>query len=280
MGIVKRLSERYRYSWVVLKEMVKTDFQLRYQGSFLGIAWSILKPLMLFCVMYMVFVRFLKFSDGTPTFPLVLLLGISLWNFFSEATSMGLNSITGRGDVLRKVDFPKIIIVISATIGSLIGLAINMCVVLLFCLLSGQVHFTWRVLLLPINFIEFYILALGCALLLATMNVYFRDIQHIWDVLQQTLFYATPIIYPLSMVEQRLGEQYGPLIEKIMLLNPVAQIIQDIRHNLIAPDTTPTIWNLCHQWWIQLIPIAIVLLCVVLGLHVFKKHDWQFAEVL
>ena len=280
MGIVKRLSERYRYSWVVLKEMVKTDFQLRYQGSFLGIAWSILKPLMLFCVMYMVFVRFLKFSDGTPTFPLVLLLGISLWNFFSEATSMGLNSITGRGDVLRKVDFPNIIIVISATIGSLIGLAINMCVVLLFCLLSGQVHFTWRVLLLPINFIEFYILALGCALLLATMNVYFRDIQHIWDVLQQTLFYATPIIYPLSMVEQRLGEQYGPLIEKIMLLNPVAQIIQDIRHNLIAPDTTPTIWNLCHQWWIQLIPIAIVLLCVVLGLHVFKKHDWQFAEVL
>lgn len=280
MGIVKRLSERYRYSWVVLKEMVKTDFQLRYQGSFLGIAWSILKPLMLFCVMYMVFVRFLKFSDGTPTFPLVLLLGISLWNFFSEATSMGLNSITGRGDVLRKVDFPKIIIVISATIGSLIGLAINMCVVLLFCLLSGQVHFTWRVLLLPINFIEFYILALGCALLLATMNVYFRDIQHIWDVLQQTLFYATPIIYPLSMVEQRLGEQYGSLIEKIMLLNPVAQIIQDIRHNLIAPDTTPTIWNLCHQWWIQLIPIAIVLLCVVLGLHVFKKHDWQFAEVL
>ena len=280
MGIVKRLSERYRYSWVVLKEMVKTDFQLRYQGSFLGIAWSILKPLMLFCVMYMVFVRFLKFSDGTPTFPLVLLLGISLWNFFSEATSMGLNSITGRGDVLRKVDFPKIIIVISATIGSLIGLAINMCVVLLFCLLSGQVHFTWRVLLLPINFIEFYILALGCALLLATMNVYFRDIQHIWDVLQQTLFYATPIIYPLSMVEQRLGEQYGPLIEKIMLLNPVAQIIQDIRHNLIAPDTTPTIWNLCHQWWIQLIPIASVLLCVVLGLHVFKKHDWQFAEVL
>ena len=280
MGIVKRLSERYRYSWVVLKEMVKTDFQLRYQGSFLGIAWSILKPLMLFCVMYMVFVRFLKFSDGTPTFPLVLLLGISLWNFFSEATSMGLNSITGRGDVLRKVDFPKIIIVISATIGSLIGLAINMCVVLLFCLLSGQAHFTWRVLLLPINFIEFYILALGCALLLATMNVYFRDIQHIWDVLQQTLFYATPIIYPLSMVEQRLGEQDGPLIEKIMLLNPVAQIIQDIRHNLIAPDTTPTIWNLCHQWWIQLIPIAVVLLCVVLGLHVFKKHDWQFAEVL
>ncbi len=136
MSITRRLSEHYHYSWIILKEMVKTDFQLRYQGSFLGIAWSVLKPLMLFCVMYVVFVRFLKFSDGTPTFPLVLLLGISLWNFFSEATSMGLGSITGRGDMLRKVDFPKYIIVISATIGSLIGLGINMCVVLLFCLLS------------------------------------------------------------------------------------------------------------------------------------------------
>ena len=89
MNIVKRLSQRYRYSWIILKEMVKTDFQLRYQGSFLGVAWSVLKPLLLFCVMYVVFVRFLKFSDGTPTFPLVLLLGISLWNFFAEATSMG-----------------------------------------------------------------------------------------------------------------------------------------------------------------------------------------------
>lgn len=280
MNTTKRLSERYRYSWVVLKEMVKTDFQLRYQGSFLGIAWSVLKPLMLFCVMYVVFVRFLKFSDGTPTFPLVLLLGISLWNFFSEATNMGLSSITGRGDVLRKVDFPKIIIVISATIGALIGLAINMCVVLLFCIFSGKVHFTWRILWLPLNFVEFYLFSLGCALLLSTMNVYFRDIQHIWEVLQQALFYATPIIYPLSLVEVQLGKQYGPLIERLMLLNPAAQIIQDIRHNMIAPDTTPTIWNMYHQWWAQMVPVLIVFLLLAFGLRVFQKHNWQFAEVL
>ena len=92
-----KLKERYRYSFIVLKEMVRTDFKLRYQGSFLGIAWSVLKPLMLFCVMYVVFVKFLKFTDGTPTFPLVLLLGISLWNFFAEATNMGLTAIVGRG---------------------------------------------------------------------------------------------------------------------------------------------------------------------------------------
>ena len=122
-----KLKERYRYSFIVLKEMVRTDFKLRYQGSFLGIAWSVLKPLMLFCVMYVVFVKFLKFTDGTPTFPLVLLLGISLWNFFAEATNMGLTAIVGRGDILRKIHFPNYIIVVSATVGALISLAINMC---------------------------------------------------------------------------------------------------------------------------------------------------------
>lgn len=281
--LAERLSDRYHYSWVILKEMVKTDFQLRYQGSFLGVAWSVLKPLMLFCVMYVVFVRFLKFSDGTPTFPLVLLLGISLWNFFSEATSMGLNAITGRGDVLRKVDFPKYIIVVSATIGSLIGLAINMGVVLLFCVLSGRVHFTWNVLWLPLNFVELYLLALGTALLLATMNVFFRDIQHIWEVAMQALFYATPIIYPLSMISTQLGPENQALaqtVEKAMLLNPAAQIIQDIRHNLVAPDVTPTVWTMYHHWWAMLVPIALVFVILALGVIVFRKHSAQFAEVL
>lgn len=282
MNFIKKLSEKYHYSLVILKELVKTDFKLRYQGSFLGIAWSVLKPLMLFCVMYVVFVRFLKFTDGTPTFPLVLLLGISMWNFFSEATTMGLNAITGRGDLMRKINFPRYIVVVSATVGSLISMAINLCVVLLFCIGSG-VHFTWRVLLLPLNFIEFYCLALGVALLLATMNVFFRDIQHIWEVLMQALFYATPIIYPLSMVVDRLGAENYNLavtVEKVMLMNPPAQIIQDIRHNLIAPETTPTVWTLFNHWFYALAPIGLTALILFLGIHVFRKYSKKFAEVL
>ncbi|MDN6233705.1 ABC transporter permease [Bifidobacterium crudilactis] len=279
MDIVKKISQRYHYSWVILKEMVRTDFKLRYQGSFLGIAWSVLKPLMLFCVMYMVFVRFLKFTDGTPTFPLVLLLGISLWNFFAEATNMGLTAITGRGDVLRKVNFPKYIIVASATIGSLIGLAINLGVVLVFCIFS-RVQFTWRVLLLPLNLLQFYMLALGVALLLSTLNVYFRDIQHIWEVASQMLFYATPIIYPLSMVIARLGQRNGEIVSKIMLLNPPAQIIQDIRANLIAPETTPTVWTMFSNFGFQIIPIVLTVFLLILGIHVFNKHSQKFAEVL
>lgn len=126
------LKKRYHYAMVVFKELVKTDFQLRYQGSFLGMVWSVLKPLMLFAVMYVVFVKFLKFSDGTPTFPISLLCGTCLWSFFSESTSMGMQSIVGRGDLLRKVHFPNYIIVASTTMGSMISLGINLLVVILF----------------------------------------------------------------------------------------------------------------------------------------------------
>ena len=277
-----KLKERYRESFIILRELVKTDFLLRYQGSFLGIAWSVLKPLMLFCVMYVVFVKFLRFSDGTDTFPLVLLLGISMWNFFTESTTMGLCSITTRGDLLRKINFPKYIIVVSATINALICMSINLGVVIVACILSG-VQFTVNVFWLPINLAQLYLLSLGVALLLSTLNVYFRDAQHIWEVVLQGLFYATPIIYPLSMVEQKLGEVapgVGLLVEKLMLLNPAAQIIQDIRHNLIAPATTPTIWTLSDNIFFQMIPVALTFALLLWGVHVFRKYSPKFAEVM
>lgn len=278
----EKLKTRYRESWVILRELVKTDFLLRYQGSFLGIAWSVLKPLMLFCVMYVVFVKFLRFSDGTETFPLVLLLGISLWNFFTEATTLGLCSMTTRGDLLRKINFPKYIIVISATINALICLAINLGVVVVACILSG-VQFTANVLWLPLNLAQLYALALAVALLLSTLNVYFRDAQHIWEVFLQGLFYATPIIYPLSMVGDKLASVapgVGLLVEKLMLLNPAAQVIQDIRHNLIAPLTTDTIWTLSDNLLFQLIPVVLTFVLLGLGIHVFKKYSPKFAEVM
>lgn len=278
----EKLKTRYRESWVILRELVKTDFLLRYQGSFLGIAWSVLKPLMLFCVMYVVFVKFLRFSDGTETFPLVLLLGISLWNFFTEATTLGLCSMTTRGDLLRKINFPKYIIVISATINALICLAINLGVVVVACILSG-VQFTANVLWLPLNLAQLYALALAVALLLSTLNVYFRDAQHIWEVFLQGLFYATPIIYPLSMVGDKLASVapgVGLLVEKLMLLNPAAQVIQDIRHNLIAPMTTDTIWTLSDNFVFQLIPVVLTFVLLGFGIHVFKKYSPKFAEVM
>ena len=105
--MIKKVGLLEKKNRVLLYELVKTDFKLRYQGSFLGILWSVLKPLLLFAVMYVVFVRFLKFTDGTATYPIILLLGISLWGFFTEATNIGMNSIVARGDLMRKINFPK-----------------------------------------------------------------------------------------------------------------------------------------------------------------------------
>lgn len=262
------------YSINLFKELVKTDFKLRYQGSILGVLWSVLKPLALFAVMYVVFVRFLKFTDGTPEFPIILLLGIALWSFFTEATGMGMRSIVDRGDILRKINFPKSIILLSTTTGAFIGLAINLVVVIIFALFAG-VQFTWWVLLVPLGVIQLYAIAMGLAFILATLYVRFRDIGHIWDVILQAMFYATPIIYPLSMV----STDY-PGIAKIMLLSPIAQPIQDIRRNLIAPETVPTVWSAFDQWYIAIIPIILTVIILVVGIVYFNKHSKSFAESL
>ena len=275
--LVSKLRVRYDYAWVVLKGLVKTDFRLRYQGSFLGIAWSVLKPLMMFCVMYVVFGKFLRMSDGTPTYPVVLLLGISSWQFVTESTNVGLRSVVDRGDLLRKIHFPNYIVVVSATMGAFISYVINLGVVLVFALFA-RVHFTWRVVLLPINIIELYAVTLGLTLVMATMYVYFRDIAHIWEVLQQLVFYGMPIIYPLSYVTDRGG--WYATVARLELLNPIAQSIQDIRHNFIAPDTQPTVWNQFNNTAVKMVPLIIMLLLLWLGIYLFRRNSRKFAEVM
>ena len=246
--LVKNIQDRYGYAWTVLQGLVKTDFRLRYQGSFLGIAWSVLKPLMMFCVMYVVFGKFLRMSDGTPTYPVVLLLGISSWQFVTESTNIGLRSVVDRGDLLRKIHFPNYIVVVSATIGALISFAINLVVVLIFALVA-RVQFTWRVVLLPLNIIELYAITLALTLLMATMYVTNRG----------------GILADLARLE---------------LLNPFAQTIQDIRHNFIAPDTQPTIWNQFGNWGIRLFPLVLTVVLLWLGVYLFRRNSRKFAEVM
>lgn len=271
-----RLRKKYRYALVVFRELVKTDFQLRYQGSFLGMLWSVVKPLMLFAVMYVVFVRFLKFTDGTPTFPISLLCGTCLWNFFAESTSMGMRSIVDRGDLLRKIHFPNYIIAASTTMGSMISLAINLIVVILFGLFA-HAHYTWRALLVPFSIMQLYAIALGVALLLGTLYVYFRDVAHIWEVVLQAMFYATPIIYPIAMVA---NNQEFSWAANILMLNPTTQVIMDIRHNLLSPEYVPTVWQMVGNPLLCLLPYVLSILVLWLGITVFRKHSAKFAEVL
>ena len=267
MKISNIFSRRNR---ILLKELVKTDFKLRYQGSALGYLWSVLRPLAMFAIMYVVFIHFLKFGSDIPHFAVALLLAQVLWSFFSEATGQGMQSIVVRGDLLRKVNFPKYIIVISATISALINLIINLLVVLVFALING-VDFHWPALLAIPLIIELYVLALGLAFGLSALYVKFRDITHIWDVLIQGAYFATPIFWPITMVLA-----VSPVAAKVLMLNPMAQIIQDMRHVVIAPENL-TIWSLANWYW-GLIPIILVVTVTVLSGLYFHRRSKSFAE--
>ncbi len=272
-----KLISKYRYSWILLRELVKTDFKLRYQGSMLGMAWSVLKPLMLFAVMYVVFVRFLRFGAGIPHFAVSLLLAQTLWAFFQEATSQGMQAIVGRGDLLRKLKFPKYIVVVSSTVSALINLVISLFVVLIFMIVNG-VEFRPIILLFPFVIMELYLFSLGVALLLSTLFVRFRDIGHIWDVIMQAWFYATPIIYPLT---QLINVGWLSIAKLVLMLNPIAQIIQDARY-LVVTTQTETIWGLVGQrcWLFKLVPLLIVVVVLLIGVTVFRRRSPYFAEEL
>lgn len=260
-----------RHNRILLRELVITDFKLRYQGSVLGYFWSLLKPLLLFTILYLVFVRFLRFGTDVEHFPVYLLLGVVLWTFFHEATTQGLHSIVGRADLLRKISFPKYIIVVSSSISALINLSINLAVVI-FLMLINRVEFKLTAIYLPLNILELYILALALAFILSALMVKYRDIGYIWEVVLQALFYATPIIYPVSMVLTT-----SETAAKILLLNPLAQALQDARYNLITQEAIRTI-DLFDNRIIALIPYLIVLLLITLASYYFKKKSKYFAE--
>ena len=248
-----------------------TDFKLRYQGSVLGYLWSLLKPLMLFAILYVVFVKFFKLGTAIEHYPVYLLLGIVMWTFFTEATSQGMAAIVGRGDLIRKINFPKYIIVISGTISALINLLLNLIVVFFFMIFNGVgLHLT--LLLLPINILELYILALAIAFLLSAIYVKYRDISHIWEVVLQGAFYATPILYPVSMVVA-----FSPIAAKILMINPVAQTIQDARYNAITHHAV-TASSIVGHTLIILIPYGIVIMLIVFASWYFKKSQKYFAE--
>lgn len=269
MKLSNIISRRNR---ILLRELVVTDFKLRYQGSVLGYLWSLLKPLLLFAIMYVVFVHFLRFGEGIPHFPIMLLLGVVMWSFFTEATGQGMQAIVSRGDLIRKINFPKYIIVISGTISALINLLFNLVVVFAFMLIDG-VDFKWSGLFFPFNIFELYIFSLAIAFFLATAYVKYRDISHIWEVVLQGLFYATPILYPLQMVIDKSHQA-----AQVMMLNPIATIVQDARYYLVNQADTITIGQLISNPMFLLIPHIIVGISVIGAVYYFKKNQKYFAE--
>lgn len=253
---------------ILLLEMVRSDFKLRYQGSSLGYLWSLLKPLMIFGVLYFVFTRFLRFGDTVPNYAVSLLLGIVLWNFFTEATSRGLSSIIERGDLIRKIKIPRYIIVLSSTVSALINLFLNLIVVLVFVVFSSadmSIRIIWFIPIL----IELFVLTLGISFFISAAYVRFRDISYIWEVSLQILFYATPILYPLSVVPD--------FYKSLIMLNPLAQIIQDAKYALIYSDTQQ-LYDVTDNLLLVMFPFGVIILVVLAAVFYFRKESKLFAE--
>ncbi len=270
-GLLLTFLQRYRFSLILLKRLVITDFKLRYKGSVLGYLWTLLRPLALFVILYVVFVYFLKIGAGVPHFAVYLLLGIVFWNYFTEVTVNGVSAIVGKGDLLRKLAFPRYVVVVAGSVSALINLLLNLIVVGVFMIVS-EVPLTWMALLAIPLIIELFVLALAISFILSALYVRFRDINYIWEVVLQAGFYATPILYPVSQIAS-----ISETAAKLALLNPVAQIIQDARA-VIVTDQSVTVAAIFGSSYVRLIPIGIVLLLALTAIVYFRRQSPRFAE--
>lgn len=251
----------------ILREMVSTDFKIRYQGSALGYLWSLLKPLFLFAILYVVFTFIIPLGKDVEHFAVYLIIGVVLWNFFNEATTIGAGAVVAKGDLMRKISIPRYLVVMASSLSALINLGLSLIVVFAFALLNGIVPSLQWLLIIPIA-LELFIFALGVSFFLSAAFVKYRDITYIWEVILQAGFYASAIIYPLSKVPEEF--------HKWFFLNPMVQIIQDARH-AIATDTAITIWDTVSFPY-TFIPFVIIGAIGVIGWIYFKKKSKYFAE--
>jgi ABC-2 type transport system permease protein len=257
----------------LVRELSITSFKLKYTGSALGYVWSLVKPLMYFGIMYLVFSILLKAGAGTTDFPVQLLVAIVAWTFFTEATSTAMNAIAGNGDLIRKAYFPRWILVVASTTSAMLTFSINTVLVIIVTFALGHLDLTWLSLLAPLYYLELLVLVLGLALLLSSLFVFFRDLGHIWEIVSLVLFYGSAVVFPFELIEshsKKLAELAG--------LNPIAQIITDLRHVLVQPDKIASMASLIGP--LAYVPIGISVAVFILGFTVFHKLTPKFAESL
>lgn len=249
-----------------------SDFKLRFFGSLLGYFWQLGRPLMLFGVLYAVFTQFLRLGNDVHYFEIVLLANIVFFTFFAEGTGGAVQSVLVRENLVRKIQFPRLAIPISVVLTAGFNLALNVLVVLVFALASGvEPRLSW--LELPLLIALLALLIVGIAMLLSALYVRYRDIQPIWDVATQALFYATPVLYVLDSIKVSEG------LKQAMMLNPLAAILTEMRHAVIDP-AAPSAAAAAGGAVRLLIPLGIVLALVAVGYRVFDRNAPAIAEDL
>jgi ABC-2 type transport system permease protein len=247
-----------------------TDFKLRYFGSVLGYVWTLMRPLLLFTVLYFVFSQVFDVGD-VKHYPVYLLTSIVLFMYFSETTGGGVQSLIARENLLRKMHFPRIAIPISVSLSALFNLGLNLIVVLIFAATSGvEPRLSW--LQFPLLVLALTVLAIGFAMLLSVLYVRFRDIAPIWDVVLQVTFYASPVLYVIGMLPAAVQRE-------MMAANPLAAILTQMRHAVLDPSA-PTAADAIGADARLLIPACLVIAVFCVGLWTFKREAPRIAENL
>jgi ABC-2 type transport system permease protein len=247
-----------------------TEWKLRFFGSVLGYVWTLMRPLLLFGVLYVVFSNVVKVGDDVPHYPVYLLASIVLFQFFADSTSQGLQSLLQRESLLRKMRFPRMVIPLSVVLTNLFNLAMNTIAVLVFVLASGiEPRWTW--LLVPVLVIGLIVMATGAAMLTSALYVRFRDLAPIWEIVLQISFYASPVLYVISQVP---SSYQHPLAA-----NPLGMVMTQMRQWVIDPSA-PSAVEAIGGWTAMLIPIGVIVAVFVIGFWVFQRETPHIAENL
>ncbi len=272
------LSGDFRRFWSLTFTLARTEFKLRFFGSVLGYLWTLVRPLLLFGVLYVFFTEVAHVNDnkspGEAHYGAQLLASIVLFTFFAEATAGAVRSVVDRENLVRKIHFPRLVIPTSVVLLSLFNLGMNLIVVFLFAVSEGvRPMLSW--LELPLIITMIVIFSLGLAMLLSAMFVHFRDIQPIWEVISQILFYASPVIISIETIQKKLD----PTWLHVYMLNPLAVILQQFRHAMIT-NASPSAGAVLGSWTSLLGALAIVAVIFVVGFTVFHRAAEKIAENL
>ncbi len=274
------LTDDWGRFWHLTFNIARNEWKLRFFGSALGYVWQVMRPLLLFGVLYLFFTQIARVDQtggkggGEHFYGTQLLGSIVLFTFFAEATSVAVRSVVDRETLVRKIQFPRLVIPLSVVLVSLFNLGLNLVVVLVFGLIEGvRPMVSW--LELPVIVLLLGLLSTGLAMLLSALFVFFRDMQPIWEVVTQVLFYASPVIIPLATVRAKLGT--GLL--HLYMLNPLADLLQEFRHAMVWNGTSSAAAAI-GGWAALLAPLAIVIGIFVLGFRVFDRSARVIAENL
>jgi ABC-2 type transport system permease protein len=256
--------------------MSMTEFRRTYFGTVFGYLWSLVRPLMLFGVLLFVFTQVFKLGAGLHNYPVLLLIGIVQFTFFQEATTNAVTSVVAQEGIVRKTQFPRLVIPLSTVITAAINFCLNLIIVLAFVLAWG-VEPSWSWLLFPVALAALFVLTAGLSMALSVLYVRFRDVAIIWIVAAQMLFYATPILYPLG--PKGLNE---PGIEEVLMVNPLAVIFEQVRVWLLhePAEVAPTAAAAAGGWPHLLPAVAIYLGICAFGVWIFNRDAPRIAEEL